>query len=538
MTSRGISPAKDEPPRRESVEGGGAHARSPAMMNSDTTSHWMRSAPLPVFPRLETDLTVDVVVVGGGLMGLTTAYLAQREGRRVAVLERGRCAAVDTGHTTAHVTAVTDASRGELIARFGRAGARAAWEAGMAALEQMERIVREEEIDCDWRRAAGYLHAPLEPDAGVERAREAWFSGEAEEARSLGIDAAFHQAVPVVGRPGVAFPNQALFHPLKYLASLAQRIVARGGQVFEQSAVEEIADEPLVVTAAGHRVRCTHVVLATHNPIMGLAGILGAALFQTKLALYSSYALGARIPRQAVSPVSFWDTAEPYHYLRIEPRGEHDYAIFGGEDHKTGQVVHTGENYLRLEQSFRRLFPDAVVDARWSGQVIETTDGLPYIGELVPHQFGGTGFSGNGMTFGTLAAMMAVDWIAGRTNPWQALLAPGRKKAAVATYVAENKDFPLHFLRDWIAPADRVALGEIARGEGRVISLNGHKVAAHRQEDGGLSLCSAVCTHLKCIVAWNEAERTWDCPCHGSRFTPSGDVISGPAEAPLPKIVP
>lgn len=505
-------------------------------MHLDTKSYWIESAPFRSFPALEADLDVDVAIVGAGIMGLTAAFILQREGKSVAVLERGPCARADTGHTTAHLTAVTDLSRTELIARFGADTARAVWDAGAAAMDEIAKIVRAEAIDCDFRWVPGYLHAPCEDEAKSAHRDAEWFRLEAEAAESLGIAARFLGTVPQVGVPGVKFPHQALFHPLKYLAALAERIAARGGRIFEHSAVEEITDDPLTVTAGGHRVRCRHVILATHNPIMGLAGVFGSALFQTKLILYSSYALGARIPRQPTEGAAFWDTAEPYNYLRIERKQDHDYAVFGGEDHKTGQISKTLENYLRLEQRFRRLFPAAEIDRHWSGQVIETTDGLPYIGELVAHQFGGTGFSGNGMTFGTLAAMMAADWVGGRTNPWQTLFSPGRKSASAWTYVAENKDYPYYFLRDWIAPTEGASVAEVKRGEGRIIGLGGKKVAAYRDMEGKLTLCSPVCTHLKCIVAWNQAEHTWDCPCHGSRFAATGEVISGPAEAPLPRL--
>ena len=359
-------------------------------------------------------------------------------------------------------------------------------------------------------------------------------------AEKLGIAATFLKEVPSFAVPGVKFPNQALFHPRKYLAALLRSIDGEGSHVFEESAADEILDEPVRVKIGRYELSADYLVIATHNPIVGNASKVGGLLFQTKLSLYTSYALGAQVRTSQFPEASFWDTADPYYYLRIDRRDGHDYAIFGGEDHKTGQVEDTIAVFERLEAKFRSFAPDALVDHRWSGQVIETNDGLPLIGETSERQFVATGYAGNGMTFGTLAAMMAVDAVTKRRNPWAELFAIDRKKflGGAWTYVAENKDYPYYLMRNWLATTEGKSIETLARGEGRILSLNDHKVAAYRDADGKVSLCSPVCTHLQCIVAWNNAERTWDCPCHGSRFTPTGAVISGPAETPLPKLDP
>ncbi|HUR56957.1 MAG TPA: FAD-dependent oxidoreductase [Opitutaceae bacterium] len=501
----------------------------------DTASYWIDSAPLPRFAGVDRNVEVDVVVIGGGIMGVTAAYLLKQEGRTVALVERERCARVDTGHTTAHLTAVTDLRLYELEKSFGRAAARAVWDAGAAAIDQIVKLIRAEEIACDFRWVPGYLHAPLD---GAEKSDTDELEREATTAKELGIGAEYLPEVPFVALPGVKFANQALFHPRKYLAALLQRIPGKGSHVFENSEAAEVTEKPLAVKVGENQIRCRYIVMATHNPLMGKAGMLGATLFQTKLALYSSYAIGARLPHGKIPEASFWDTSEPYYYLRVERRRNHDYAIFGGEDHKTGQEPETTERYRRLEQRFRKLVPEAQIDHRWSGQVIETTDGLPYIGELSEQQFGGTGFAGNGMTFGTLSAMMAVDAVKKRRNPWQDLFDPGRKKVRGGAwrYVTENKDYPFYFVRDWLAGSEGKSLRSLKRGQGKILNLDGKKVAAFRDERGKVSLCSPVCTHLKCIVGWNDAEQTWDCPCHGSRFKPTGEVISGPAEEPLEKL--
>jgi Rieske Fe-S protein len=264
---------------------------------------------------------------------------------------------------------------------------------------------------------------------------------------------------------------------------------------------------------------------------------MSATLLQTKLALFTTYAVGARVPKGRIPDGLWWEAGTAYHYLRVARGRDHDVVIYGGEDHKTGQADRTASCYERLERDLKRLVPGAQPTHRWSGQVIETPDGLPYIGENAERQFVATGFSGNGMTFGTLAAMMAADWINGTANPWAALFDPGRQKlSALWDYLKENKDYPYYLVRDRFAGSATRSLRAVRRGMGGIVEHQGQKVAACRREDGTLTLVSAKCTHMGCVVAWNDAERTWDCPCHGSRFDPDGRVISGPAETPLPKL--
>jgi nitrite reductase/ring-hydroxylating ferredoxin subunit len=277
------------------------------------------------------------------------------------------------------------------------------------------------------------------------------------------------------------------------------------------------------------------VVIATHVPLQGVTGTLKAALFQSKLAAYTSYAIGAKAPPGLVPVASYWDTAEPYHYLRVDQRRTHDYVIFGGADHKTGQSADPAKHFADLERKLFGILPDAKIDHRWSGQVIETNDGLPFIGETAPRQFLATGFAGNGMTFGTLGAMMARDHILGRRNPWQDLFHVHRKKLRGGTwdYLKENKDYPYYYLKDRLITPEAKSLRAIKQGDGKIVMVNGQRAAVSRDADGKLTIRAAACTHMGCIVRWNEAEKTWDCPCHGSRFHPSGKVMAGPAETDL-----
>jgi len=495
--------------------------------------YWIDSGSLPRFPKLDRNEEVDVVIVGAGITGLTAAYFLTLEGRRVAVLERERCAQIDTGHTTAHLTMVTDERLSSLVKRFGRDHAQAAWDAGLAAIAQIDSIVNDLEIDCGFAWVPGYLHAPMGQPAGDDLRQtlreEAWLASE------LGFDASFLEEAPFAGGSAIRYDGQARFHPRKYLAGLARAIVDRGGMIFEHSAADEFCQEPRWVRSHGYTLSCGDVVLATHTPLMGTTGLLSATLFQTKLSLYTSYAVAGRVEKGRVPDALFWDTGDPYHYVRIEPHRDHDVVIFGGEDHKTGQSSDTAACFDRLERALASLVGKIEITHRWSGQVIETADGLPFIGDTAPHQYAGTGYSGNGMTFGTLAGMMATDRIIGRANPWATLLDPSRTSiGGLWDYLKENKDYPYYLVRDRFAGTEGKSLRSVPRGSGRVLDLNGQAVAVYRDARGTVTKKAAVCTHMGCLVDWNGAERTWDCPCHGSRFKPDGAVIAGPAESPLP----
>ena len=498
----------------------------------DTTPYWSDSASFPRFARLDADTDTDAVIIGAGITGLTAAYELATAGRSVVVIDRSRCASIDTGHTSAHLTMVTDTRLTDLADQLGRSHAQAVWDAGLAAIARIDDNVRQHEIDCGFDWVEGYLHLrPGETGAEeVERLRR-----DAELADELGFDATFVQQTPLAGTPGVRVDGQARVHPRRYLAGLAKAVTASGGRIHEHTDADEFSDRPRSVTANGHRITCRDIVIATHNPLVGVAGAAGATLFQTKLALYSSYVVAGRVAKGVVPDALLWDTADPYRYFRVEPHRDHDVVILGGEDHKTGQASDTVERYARLEQALAALVPGIELSYRWSGQVIETPDGLPYIGATAEHQYAGTGYAGNGLTFGTLAGMMIADRILGRANPWTELFDPARKaiRHGLWNYFKENTSYPYYLIRDRFAGAEGRSLRSVRRGEGKIVERNGGKVAAYRDPAGGFTVRSATCTHMGCLVRWNPSEKTWDCPCHGSRFAPDGKVISGPAESPL-----
>jgi glycine/D-amino acid oxidase-like deaminating enzyme/nitrite reductase/ring-hydroxylating ferredoxin subunit len=497
-----------------------------------TIPFWIDSAPIKRFPALGKNINVDVLVIGAGITGITTAYGLKKAGLTVALIERERVASIDTGHTTAHLTYITDVGLRELADNFGSDHGQAAWDAGAAAVDEIERIVQEGEIECDFTRVPAYLHLCVD---GVSERKISSLKKEARLAAKLGFDAVYLERVPYFSVPGVRFPNQAKFHPRKYLRPLVMKIPGNGSHVCEKSAVTEFDAEKRRAKVNRYWIGFDRVVMATNNPLVGLASITSATLFQTKLSLYTSYAIGARVSSGTIPEALFWDTREPYDYMRVDQHRGFDYVVYGGEDHKTGQKRKTQKAYARLLARLKKIVPDARVDHRWSGQIISTPDGLPYIGENAEHQFIATGFCGNGITFGTISAMMARDWATGRKNPWRDLFAVDRKKIKGATwnYLRENKDYPYYMIKDRIARPESDSVRRLKRGEGMIVGSRTKKIAVFRDRKGQIHKLSPVCPHLGCHVGWNSAESTWDCPCHGSRFKPGGEVIAGPAEEAL-----
>jgi glycine/D-amino acid oxidase-like deaminating enzyme/nitrite reductase/ring-hydroxylating ferredoxin subunit len=504
-----------------------------------TESVWM-SVPLPTFVPLAEHLSADVCVVGGGLAGLTVAYLAAKQGRRVVLLERDRIGSGETGRTTAHLASAVDDRFGELERMHGEQGAYLAADSHDAAIERIERIVEEEGIDCDFARVDGYLFLGPDDDRSL-------LERELAAARRAGLTSVdYFEEAPIEGvrtGPCLRFPRQGQFHPLLYLAGLARAVERLGGRIYEGTQASDVADgEPTrVETALGFSVEAGACVVATNSPINDRFAI------HTKQAPYRTYAIAARLPAGgAPARALFWDTCDPYHYVRTAPLRGADGAptgdevlIVGGEDHKTGQARDTEERHARLERWMRERFPTAgAVEWRWSGQVMEPVDGVAYIGRNPGERnvYVVTGDSGMGMTHSTMAGMIVSDLIERDENRWAPLYDPARKSlGASREFLRENLNVAVQY-GDWLAPGEVGSADEIPAGTGAVLRRGLAKVAVYRDEEGRLHERSAVCTHLGCVVAWNPTERSWDCPCHGSRFDPYGRVLNGPAKTELRRV--
>lgn len=496
------------------------------------TSVWTASSSLPECPPLQQDARVDVCIIGGGMVGLSVAYLLTRAGKRVAVLEDGDLGSGISAMTTAHVTCVLDDRYYELERRHGEEGARLAADSHSTAINRIETIVASEGIACDFERLNGYLF--LAPDDDPDTLLR-----ELAAAQRAGIDAAL---VDQAARPSfetgrcLLFPNQAQFHPLRYLDGLARAVLRDGGRIFTHTHADHVdGGRPAQVAAGGRVVTADAVVVATHSPVVDRVAI------HTKQAAWMSYVIGARVPSGSVARALYWDTGFPYHYARLQaataPAPHSDVLIVGGEDHRTGQADDTGDHLARLESWARERFPDIeAIEYTWSGQVMQSVDGLAYIGRNPmdnDNVYVITGDSGSGMTYATIAAILLTDLIEGRENPWATLYDPSRKTLrSAATWARENVRTTSQYA-DWLTPGDVRSEDDVARDSGAVMVDGLSRVALYREPDGTLHRMSAVCAHLGCIVNWNPTERTWDCPCHGSRYDRFGTVINGPANENL-----
>lgn len=490
------------------------------------------------YPALNETRSYDVAIIGGGITGLTCAYFLKKEGLNVCVLEKGRIGGAETGATTAHLTSVTDLRLSGLRNGFGEKNARLVWDAGTVAINSISQIVGKNGISCNFHRVPAFLTTSIDKGA-ADPAEIRKLDSDLEVATELDLDAHAEGEAPFFQRRAIHFANQALFHPLEYLRGLAKAVHGNGSAIFEESEGIEVLSDPLEVSGLRFKVQCQTLIIATDVPVEGTTGALRSALFQTKIAPYSTYAVGGKLPGNLIPSMSLWDTSDPYYYLRIERTSSGGYAILGGCDHKTGQMDNVINPFEHLTHLLRTYFPGIVADAKWSGQVIETHDGLPFIGEISPKQFIATGFSGNGMTFGTFSGLMARDWILQRKNPWQDLFSPSRKEIHATgpwNYLTENLDYPLYLVKDALISTPETSTDNVKVGEGKIVRIDGKKVACSRNRDGVILKVSAQCTHLGCTVHWNQHEETWDCPCHGSRFRPDGSVIGGPAERPLQKL--
>lgn len=501
-----------------------------------STSVWMHPGDRPDFPPLSDNLRVDVCVVGAGVAGLTTAYLLCGEGRSVVVLDDGPILAGETERTTAHLSTALDDRFHELEKLHGEDGARLAAESHAMAIDQIERVVHGEHIACDFARIDGYLFNP--PGMSHDLLHR-----ELAAAHRAGLgDVELVDRAPLVSfdtGPALLFPRQGQVNPVKYLAGVANAIVRRGGRIFTHTHASKMEGGrvALVETTQGNEIQCDAIVVATNTPVNDRIAI------HARQRPYRTYVIGLSVPVGTIPQVLYWDTADPYHYVRLDTsnsgstRPARDILIVGGEDHETGQADDTDARFDRLEAWTRERFPMAVdLRFRWSGQVMEPTDGLAFIGRSpldASNVYIATGDSGHGMTHGTIAGLLLTDLIHGRQNRWESLYTPERiVPEAAREFVTDNLDMARQYL-DWFSAGEAQQESDVPPGCGKIVRRGLTKIAVYRDELGRLHECSAVCPHLRGIVHWNPSERTWDCPAHGSRFDPFGHVLNGPANTDL-----
>lgn len=516
----------------------------------DTTraSLWSATVPIPAAPpqSLDADETADVCVIGGGIAGLTTAYHLLEAGLSVVLLEDGGLGAGMTCRTSAHLSCVLDDRFSELERLRGPQAARMAAASHAAAIDRIEMIAAREGIECGFERVDAFLFAGTRGQAD-KRARELETEFLAATRAGLIVERLPRSPVPGFDGPCLRFPGQAQFHPLHYIAGLADAVAARGGRIRHAHAT---AVEPgrkdskgrkngnggrARVRAGNHTVSAAHVVVATNSPVNNLVAL------HLKLAAHITYVIAVRVPHGSVPRGLYWDNEDPYHYVRLAPDplepDAWDVLIVGGEDHRTGAPPRAHAPHAALEAWTRARIPDAgEVIARWGGQVMETIDGLAYIGRNpMDHDniYVVAGDSGMGLTHGTVAGMVLTDLITGRANPWIELYDPARKPLKAAVEFVPDAAHAMARYADWVTPGDVKNVEAIGNDEGAVVRSGLTKKAVYRDRNGIVHACSAVCPHLGGIVTWNSAEHTWDCPCHGSRFDPWGHVLCGPSNRNL-----
>jgi glycine/D-amino acid oxidase-like deaminating enzyme/nitrite reductase/ring-hydroxylating ferredoxin subunit len=498
-----------------------------------TVSLWMDVEVAPDATPLRKGITVDTVVVGSGIAGLSTAYELSLQGQKVAVLDRGPIGKGMTARTTAHLTSLCDDSFDSLITMRGEDLAKVFYESHSAAIDRIEAIQEKESIPCNFRRLSGYLFPALGEDASV-------LDKEAEAGRKLGVDMGDAHGVPFKGLSKLRrleYRRQGTFHPLRYLRGLARSIESRGGLLHGETCVEAVEESDggvVVRTDTGAKVRARAAVVATNSPI------IDRLVIHTKQAPYRTYAMAFTLPRGSLPDGLYWDTLDTYHYVRFNPGpGTVDYLIVGGADHKTGEADDAEVRYDAIEAWIRNLVPSLGREThRWSGQVLDTIDYAGFIGRNPGNEnvYVATGDSGQGVTHGVVASLLISRLILGEDSGWTELYNPSRTPLRAAkNFISENVTTVKNFA-EYVAPGELGSADELEPGHGAIIRDGLKKIAAFRDEKGKLYQNSAMCTHVGCHVHWNSLERCWDCPCHGSHFAVDGTAINAPAIFPLGKV--
>ncbi len=459
--------------------------------------------------------------------------MLSKAGLKIALLEDGSVGSGETGRTTAHLVNALDDRYYDLVKYFGEKNARYAAESHTAAVNFIADVVRKEKIDCDFERVDGYLF--LHPTDDIDSLKE-----DLEAAQQSGLkNIRLIDRVPIDSfdtGPCLHYSQQAQFDPMKYLNRLAELIVESGGSIFTETHAESFTQEG-VTTLSGHKILAKHIVVATNTPVND------RVTMHTKQGPYRTYVIGSEVKKNSIPHILLWDTGDqnekpyPYHYVRLQSLNtQNDLLIVGGEDHKTGQADDFERRFSDLEKWTRERFSDAgKLVYRWSGQVMEPIDSLAYIGRNPGDEniYICTGDSGNGMTHGTIAGILISDLILNKPNPWAEVYDPSRKTLkASSDFLSENINVAAQFV-EYVKKSDIEKLEDLQADEGAIIKKGLKPIAVYKDEHGKIFESSAVCPHLGCIVQWNRVEKTFDCPCHGSRFTFAGRVVNGPANKDL-----
>jgi len=500
------------------------------MPEARNVSYWIASTPETDYPSLASDLDVDVAVIGGGIVGITTAFLLRRAGMDVAVIEMDRLCRGTTGYTTAKVTSGHNLIYKELeSARGGEVARLYAW-ANEAGLALVARLVEEQEIDCDFERKANYAYVEsADAAANIE--------SEVEAGIRAGLPMEFVQesSLPYPVAAGARLPYQAQFHPRKYILALAERFVADGGTIFENTRATDVGEKDMCeVTTSTGKISARHVVVASHYPF------IDRALLFPRVHPKRSYAIAGEVDHAVLPDGMFISADQPTRSIRTIRDGERTLLLVGGEGHSVGHEPDTESRYRALEAWAAERFGMDKVVYRWSTQDGTSVDQVPFIGRYRPGSrvYVATAFGKWGLANGTIGAQLIANLIQGTSSPYEELFDPVRfaVQASASKLLMENANVARHFVGDRVLHPQRGALDLLSPGEAAVQDRAANPIAGYRDENGVLHKVSATCTHLYCTVTWNPAELSWDCPCHGSRYDIDGKVIEGPAVKDLRKL--
>lgn len=510
---------------------------NPKITSGKHISFWVDDDTVPDSNPLKENKETDVVIVGGGLAGLSVAYCLAITGKKVIVVEDGFIGSGETGRTTAHIVTSLDDRYFRLEKVFGEAKTKLIAESHKMAIDFIEQVIERENIECDFKRVESFLF--LHPSDNPESLQL-----ESKAASKVGIEVKEAPVAPGLRQTerALCFLNQAQFHPLQYLRGLCKAIEKHDGEIYTVTHAATINHEG-ITTADGFTVKAKHVVVATNTPVNNLAGVV------MKQVAYRTYVIGALVKKDLL-PHALWadtgdfnqsNTAPPYHYARVQKyNDQYDLLICGGEDHPTGNDNDEPEEtrYQKLEEWTRIYFPiEEDIVYRWSGQVQMPMDGLAFIGRNpfdADNVYIITGDAGNGMTHCTFAGLLITDLINGKINKWEKLYNPSRfiLKRSGSVFKQMMHEF-ISYMKQMPNFKTTQELDSVKNGEGKIVDMLEEKFGVYRNENGQLHIVSAICTHMKCTLAWNSDEKSWDCPCHGSRFTYEGKVMNGPANTDL-----
>lgn len=492
-------------------------------------SPWQKNAPaaLTAANHSARQQLYDCLIIGGGITGISAALLLQKAGKRTVVAEAHRTGFGTTGGTSAHINTFADTTFAEAESAFGPEGAQLFADAIREGFDLVKTNIDSYRIDCDYESKPGYLYA--ESDDEVKQLADIY-----KGAMKVGVAVQYITEVPtpVLFKKALIFDGQAQFHPLKYLQGLQKAYLEAGGSLLENTRIEAITTEDGVHAAGA--IRAKNVIYATHMPP-------NLNLFNFECAPYRSYVMAVKLKSGKYPDALVYDAQEPYHYVRSHVVDGQQLLLVGGLDHKTGHE--DPENaFAALEKYARKYYNVSSVKYRWSSQYHVPVDGLPYIGRMplaAEGIFCATGYNGNGMMLGSIAAKILSDLVRKRPNKYAGLFSPSRIKPmdGFSEFAKENADVAYHFVADRFNFKETDSLKRLRPGSGKLVEVDGQKIAAYRDEQGQIHTLSPVCTHAGCIVNWNSAERTWDCPCHGARYDIDGRVLTGPATKDLGAIV-